>query len=68
MARVYTTVSGDMWDKIAHKIYGTEKVFPILIEANIEYCQTVVFPAGIVLKLPVIDSTELAVRPPWGTI
>lgn len=63
----YTTISGDMWDLIAFKNYGTEKVFPKLIEANPQYCEIVIFPAGIILTLPEIDTTELADLPPWST-
>ena len=67
MTKTYTTISGDMWDMIAYRKYGNEKVFPKLMEANPEYCTVVVFPAGVVLTLPDIDTTELADLPPWST-
>lgn len=56
-----------MWDSIAYKLYGTEKAFPALIEANMEYCGVVMFRSGIVLTVPDVDTTELADLPPWST-
>lgn len=32
----YTTVSGDMWDTIAKKVYGDEYCADVLMQANLE--------------------------------
>lgn len=66
--KTYTTVSFDTWDVIAKKLYGTEVLMDRLIRANLEHRKTVFFSAGIVLKVPDVDtgSAELAENlPPW---
>ncbi len=66
--KTYTTVSLDTWDVIAKKLYGTEVLMDRLIRANLEHRKTVFFSAGIVLKVPDVDtgSAELAENlPPW---
>jgi nucleoid-associated protein YgaU len=64
----YTTQQGDTWDIISKRLYGDEHYFDVLIKANIDYRKIVVFPYGIVLNVPDIDtaSTEYdANMPPW---
>ena len=34
MALDYTTKSGDTWDQIAYKVYGSEKKTDSLLQAN----------------------------------
>lgn len=66
--KTYTTVSLDTWDVIAKKLYGTEVLMDRLIRANLEHRKTVFFSAGVVLKVPDVDtgSTELVENlPPW---
>lgn len=66
--KTYTTVSLDTWDVIAKKLYGTEVLMDRLIRANLEHRKTVFFSAGVVLKVPDVDtgSAELADNfPPW---
>lgn len=66
--KIYTTVSLDTWDVIAKKLYGTEVLMDRLIRANLEHRKTVFFSAGVVLKVPDVDtgSAELAENlPPW---
>lgn len=66
--KIYTTVSLDTWDVIAKKLYGTEVLMDRLIRANLEHRKTVFFSAGVVLKVPEVDtgSAELAENlPPW---
>lgn len=56
----YRTVQGDMWDIIAHKVYGDEKKMNVLIEANPSYRDVYIFPAGAVLNVPDLeDRTEI---------
>ena len=61
----YTTVSGDTWDIVANKAYGNEMYMDTLIKANIEYKDTYIFPAGVVLTLPEIELTVSESLPPW---
>lgn len=48
----YITIQGDTWDIIALKTMGSDKLMGQLIEANIEYADTVVFGAGKKLVVP----------------
>jgi phage tail protein X len=63
----YTTISGDTWDIISYKIYGSCMYMALLMDENEKYAETVIFPAGIVIKAPEIEvSTEMAdTLPPW---
>lgn len=61
----YTTVSGDTWDIVAYKAYGNEMYMDTLIKANIEYKDTYIFPAGVVLTLTEIELTVSESLPPW---
>lgn len=61
----YTTVSGDTWDIVAYKAYGNEMYMDTLIKANIEYKDTYIFPAGVVLTLLEIELTVSESLPPW---
>lgn len=61
----YTTVSGDTWDIVAYKVYSNEMYMDTLIKANIEYKDTYIFPAGVVLTLPEIELTVSESLPPW---
>jgi phage tail protein X len=54
----YKTILGDTWDLIALKVYGTEKLFPLLMEANPSEIGTMIFSADTVLKIPPVN-TEL---------
>ena len=54
----YKTILGDTWDLIALKVYGAEKLFPLLMEANPKEIGTLVFSADIVLNIPPVN-TEL---------
>lgn len=61
----YTTVSGDTWDIVAYKAYGNEMYMDTIIKANIEYKDTYIFPARVVLTLPEIELTVSESLPPW---
>ncbi len=63
----YTTVQGDTWDSIAHKLTGTEDVTAQLIEANMYKSSILIFSAGIVLNLPDFNNYagDEEYYPPW---
>ncbi|MBO8136806.1 MAG: tail protein X [Desulfotomaculum sp.] len=65
MAKEYVTVQGDMWDGIAKKTLGTEYYMSELIDANPEYREYVIFPAGIKLTIPEVSTPAPNTLPPW---
>ena len=48
----YTTVSGDMWDTIAKKVYGDEYCVDVLMQANPEHT-------------PELKTEQSGSLPPW---
>ena len=62
----YTTKQGDMWDRIAHQIYGDVKYTDVLINANPEHRYVYIFSEGVVLSVPDIEERITADElPPW---
>ena len=45
--KVYRTVSGDTWDLISYKVYGSEGYFHDLIRNNLRLIDIAVFDANI---------------------
>lgn len=52
----YKTISGDTWDLIAYKVYGSEYLCDALMDANREKLDYFVFPDGIEIKIPDKDT------------
>ena len=65
MTNTYTTSQGDMWDLIAKRLYNDEASLNVLLEANQQYADIVVFPAGIVLEVPAYTAPVTSMLPPW---
>lgn len=65
MSNTYITVQGDMWDSIAKKVYGSEAGMNKLIEANHQYIDIIVFPAGLTLAIPSWTPPKTDMLPPW---
>lgn len=63
--KTYSTIQGDMWDSIAYKLFGTEYAINALIDANQKYKDIIIFPAGIVLNVPVYEIPKNSNIPPW---
>lgn len=63
----YTTKSGDTFDIIAKEKLGKEKYTKELMQANKDYIEFIIFPAGIELELPEInvESSSGEQTPPW---
>lgn len=60
------TVEGDTFDALALDYYNDEKAASQIIAANPDYCDTLIFEAGAVLRIPVIDTAEApSTLPPW---
>ncbi len=67
--RKYTTMLGDEWDGIAHRVYGDRKrgemLMHLLLDANPEHRETVIFGSNVVLIVPDPPEAEVPVLPPW---
>lgn len=63
--RKYTTVLGDTWDLIAYKLYGSEHLMSVLIEANPQLWETVLFSADLVIEVPEVTTAATTSLPPW---
>lgn len=61
----YTTIAGDMWDGIAYKTLGDEAHTDKVMKANPQYRAVFVFPAGITLTIPEVETAVSADLPPW---
>lgn len=64
----YTTKQGDMWDLISYRLCGSNDQIVSLMQANPEHIKTYIFPAGVVLNVPELNSEESYVLPPWERI
>ena len=64
----YTTVQGDMWDSIAYAQLVNADYADKLMNANLQYREYYIFPAGIVLNLPEITGRVSDGMPPWKQV
>ena len=63
MAKIYKTSSGDVWDKIAKEVYGSESYTSFLMGNNQKYIDYFIFPEGILLTIEdVVVESDL---PSW---
>lgn len=71
MSKTYTTVQGDMWDSVAYCQLGSVSYTDLLMRRNLQYHDIYIFPAGIVLELPEVNTvTDIATDtlPPWKQV
>ncbi len=62
----YTTVQGDTWDVIAHRLWKRETLMDRLIKANPDYGDVLVFGPDVVLSVPQITVPDITPDlPPW---
>jgi phage tail protein X len=61
----YTTQAGDTFDILALDVYNEEAKASLIIQANPQYADVLIFDAGTVLKIPVIEPEAAATLPPW---
>ena len=60
------TIDGDTFDKLALEFYNEEKKSSLIIGANLDYCDVLIFEAGTTLKIPIAKNLELpSSLPPW---
>ena len=66
MYNTYVTIEGDTFDALALAFYNNEKLASTIIQANPDYCDVLIFEAGISLKIPVATTvTPPESLPPW---
>lgn len=70
MVDIYITQQGDKWDLIAYLMLGSTRLMNKLMAANTQHLGYYIFPAGIVLQLPVITAEQAALSslPPWRQV
>lgn len=61
----YTTIQGETWDLIAYKLWGSEYLLPLLLEANPVFRDIVIFSGAVNLTVPDIDTSIYTERPDW---
>jgi phage tail protein X len=64
----YTTQDGDRWDLIAYKHYGDAAQIGPIQRVNLHVPLSPVLPAGITLRIPVLESAQLDLNviAPWN--
>jgi phage tail protein X len=62
---IYKSVQGDTWDSIAFKLYGDEYLMTLLMNANPELAQIVVFSANVSVNIPDKPVAVSDTLPPW---
>ena len=66
MPKTHITASGDTFDALALEYYNDEKLASTIIQANLDYCSTLIFEAGIPLVIPDVTSVTFPeTLPPW---
>lgn len=64
--RDYITRAGDTYDLLAIAAYDDEKLASYIIQANPLHMDTIVFEAGVTIRLPILDVTTVpSTLPPW---
>jgi phage tail protein X len=56
----HTTREGDRWDTLAAECYGGAFFVGLLLEANPAYAAMPVLPAGLKLRVPVVEPDAVA--------
>jgi phage tail protein X len=68
LVKTYATVQGDMWDSIAHVQLGDVLYTDKLMNMNRQHLGYYIFPAGVALALPEIDTEISDAAPPWKQV
>lgn len=62
----YTAKGGDTFDALALAAYNEEKMATLIITANPDYCDVLIFEGGEKVKIPIVDSVVTPeTLPPW---
>lgn len=62
----YTTSKGDTFDILAFVFYDDPLLASVIIQANPDYADVLIFEDNVELYIPEIDTTEIhETLPPW---
>lgn len=62
----YTTSKGDTFDILAFVFYDDPLLASVIIQANPDYADVLIFEDNVELHIPEIDTTEIPeTLPPW---
>ena len=62
----YTTSTGDTFDILAFVFYDDPLLASVIIQANPDYADVLIFEDNVDLYIPEIDTTEIPeTLPPW---
>jgi phage tail protein X len=61
---LHRTKDGDRWDLLALRYYGDGSAYGLLLEANPEAPFAPRLPAGLSLRIPILDEAALNPPPP----
>lgn len=59
------TIQGQAWDQAALDRYGSEKRMAVVMEANVEDLDTLLFGGDVELELPDVTPPAIKSLPPW---
>lgn len=62
---IYTTRSGDTWDLVSYRVYGTGAYMDDLLAANPAQRHVAVFGGNVELVCPDIALPSASTLPPW---
>lgn len=65
MAKYYRTISGDTWDIIAKKVYGSEYRADFLMQSNPSLLDIFQFDEGMRINTPELPEERVVQLPPW---
>lgn len=62
----YLTADGDTFDLLALRNYGEEQLSSVIIQANPEHADVLIFEQKITIQIPEIENIETPeTLPPW---
>lgn len=60
------TVEGDTFDGLALEYYDDEKQAGLIIGANLDYCDVLIFESDVEIRVPIVENVETPeTLPPW---
>lgn len=60
------TIQGDTWDILSIRAYGSVEFIDDLIRENPDQRMVTIFPAGVEIEVPEVDTTQAVTNlPPW---
>ena len=69
MSKIYNSIQGDTWDKIAKEQLGSEYLMSELIVANLSLSHYAIMPADLQIVIPDINVSPRTIDPqllpPW---